>query len=383
MRTIIIVLDGTGIGELPDAEIYGDKGSNTLFHIKDTVKSLRLPNMERMGLWRIVGESGNTTPIGCYGKCREQSAAKDSSCGHFEIAGVIVREPYRVYEGAFPSRIICKLEARIGRKLIGNYVASGTEIIQVLGDEHVRTGSPIIYLSVDSLMQLAMHVDVIPLEQQYEYCKIAREIMVGDDTVMRVICRPFAGNTGDYYRTEDRRDYSVEPPGITLLDLLKENGKDVIGVGKIGDIFNYRGFTELYHTKNNSQGIAKIVERLKSSFDGLLFANLGDFDTLYGHRRNPTGFARALEHFDNSLTTILDSMEGDDLLFITADHGCDPTFSGFDHTREYTPLLVFSHSLHGGVNLGVRDTFADIAQTIADCFGLQIENGMSFLSSLK
>ena len=383
LRTTVIVLDGTGIGALPDAAEYGDSGANTLLHIRQSVPGFALPNMARLGLWNILGENAGKPIAGSFGKCREQSAAKDSGCGHFEIAGLIVREPYKVFDGKFPDRIIHELERRIGRKLIGNYVASGTEIIQVLGDEHVRTGAPIIYLSVDSLLQLAMHVEVIPLEQQYEYCRIARALMTGDDTVTRIICRPFAGTSGKYYRTEDRRDFAIEPPGRTLLDMLSENGKNVIGVGKIEDIFSSRGLTESYHTKNNEQGVNKTIELLGRSFDGLLFVNLVDFDMLYGHRKNPKGFADALCSFDKKLPEIMARIEDDDMLIITADHGCDPTVSGFDHTREYAPLLVYSPAWKGGVDLGVRDTFADIAQTIADRYGLKMDNGVSFLSALN
>ena len=283
----------------------------------------------------------------------------------------------------FPDRIIRKLESRIGTKVIGNYPASGTEIIQVLGDEHVRTGYPIVYLSADSLMQIAMHEDVIPLERQYEICQIAREIMTGDDTVSRIICRPFVGGNGKYTRTENRRDFSIDPPGDTVLDLLKANGKDVIAVGKIEDIFNHRGITETNHTKNNHTSTQATIDYLRKDFDGLLFVNLVDFDMLYGHRRNPEGYARALEEFDARLPEIQSLLQPDDILILTADHGCDPTFHGTDHTREYTPLLVCGPKVKQGVDLGIRSTFSDIAATVADCFGLQFPTGTSFLPEIK
>ena len=273
--------------------------------------------------------------------------------------------------------------ARVGYPLLGNCVASGTEIIQVLGDEHVRTGYPIVYLSADSLMQIAMHEDVIPLERQYEICQIAREIMTGDDTVSRIICRPFVGGNGKYTRTENRRDFSIDPPGDTVLDLLKANGKDVIAVGKIEDIFNHRGITETNHTKNNHTGTQATIDYLRKDFDGLLFVNLVDFDMLYGHRRNPEGYARALEEFDARLPEIQSLLRPDDILILTADHGCDPTFHGTDHTREYTPLLVCGPKLKQGVDLGIRSTFSDIAATVADCFGLQFPTGTSFLPEIK
>lgn len=384
-RFTIIVLDSFGVGELPDADDFGDTGTNTLKHIKEHVGNLNIPNMVSLGLYNIdgIGIEGIATPTGAFGKCREQSCAKDTTTGHFEISGLIMMKPYPVFGDAFPERIIGELERRIGTKVIGNYPASGTEIIQVLGDEHVRTGYPIVYLSADSLMQIAMHEGVIPLERQYEICRIARALMMGDDTVSRIICRPFTGSSGSYTRTENRRDFSIDPPGPTVLDALKAAGKDVIAVGKIEDIFNRVGITRIDHTKNNADGIAATEEFLNGTFDGLLFVNLVDFDMLYGHRNNPEGYARALEYFDAHLPTLLRLLKDDDILLITADHGCDPTTPGTDHTREHTPLLVSGPKLKHGVNLGTRSTFADIAATVADYFQIDFPVGTSFLGEIR
>lgn len=320
---------------------------------------------------------------GCFGKAAELGKAKDTTNGHFEIAGLTVKTPFKVFGESFPPRIIEELERRIGTKVIGNYPASGTEIIKVLGDEHVKTGYPIVYLSADSLMQIAMHESVIPLKRQYEICRTARELLTGDDTVSRVICRPFTGETGNYYRTENRKDFSVDPPGYTVLDMLSENGRDVIGVGKIEDIFNRRGLTEINHTKNNREGIQATLKYLKTGFDGLLFVNLVDFDMLYGHRNNPEGYAEALEYFDTFVPDMIDLMEEEDILLITADHGCDPTTPGTDHTREYIPIVVYGKRLKAGVDLGVRSTFSDIAATIAQYFGYEFKTGTSFLKEME
>ena len=385
-RFTILVLDSVGVGELPDAADFGDAGTFTLKHVKEAVGDLKIPNLVNLGIYNIDGLNlgGVEQPQGCYAKCMERSKAKDTTNGHFEIAGLVVETPFRVFGEHFPDRIINELERRIGTKVIGNYPASGTEIIQVLGDEHVRTGYPIVYLSADSLMQIAMHEDVIPLEGQYEICQIARELMSGDDTVSRIICRPFIGGNGVYTRTENRKDFSIDPPGYTVLDQLQENGKDVIAVGKIEDIFNRRGITEINHTKNNREGIEATIDYLHNKdFDGLLFVNLVDFDMLYGHRNNPRGYADALEYFDTKLPEILSGLRDDDILLITADHGCDPTTPGTDHTREHTPLLVCGPKVRQGVNLGVRETFSDIAATVSDYFGLKFPTGTSFLTEIK
>ena len=384
-RAVLIVLDSVGIGELPDAAEFGDEGTNTIRHVDEYRGGLNIPNMKRLGLFNIrdTGLAPVKDPIGCFGKAVEKGKAKDTTNGHFEIAGLVVKTPFKVFGDSFPPRIISELERRIGTKVIGNYPASGTEIIQVLGDEHVRTGYPIVYLSADSLMQIAMHESVIPLERQYEICQIARELLSGDDTVSRVICRPFTGESGNYYRTENRKDFSVDPPGDTVLDLLKEKGKDVIAVGKIEDIFNRRGITKINHTKNNKTGIQATLDYLNEDFDGLLFVNLVDFDMLYGHRNNPQGYAEALEYFDSFVPDIISRLNEEDMLIITADHGCDPTTPGTDHTREYIPILVYGKQMKQGVDLGIRSTFADIAATVAEYFGYGFPTGTSFLKEIK
>lgn len=384
-RFVLIVLDSVGIGELPDAADFGDTGVHTLKHVKESVASLNIPNMKKMGIYNIddSGLPPQADVTGCYGKAAEQAKAKDTTNGHFEIAGLVIDKPFKVFGESFPPRIIEALEHQIETKVIGNYPASGTEIIKILGDEHVKTGYPIVYLSADSLMQIAMHESVIPLERQYEICKIARKIMSGDDTVSRIICRPFSGTTGAYYRTENRKDFSIDPPAETILDMLKKNGKEVIGVGKIEDIFNRRGITKIDHSKNNTEGIAATIQHLKEDFEGLLFVNLVDFDMLFGHRNDPLGYAAALEYFDTKLPEIIELLREDDILMITADHGCDPTTPGTDHTREYIPIIACGKRLKKNVNLGIRDTFSDIAATIAEYFGYQFPSGKSFLKHIK
>lgn len=384
-RFTIIVLDSVGVGELPDADEFGDCGANTLKHVNEYRGGLKIPNLKKLGIYNIKGTgfSAKGDPQGCFGKAAERGKAKDTTNGHFEIAGLTVENPFKVFGKSFPSRIIEELEKCIGIKVIGNYPASGTEIIKVLGDEHVKTGYPIVYLSADSLMQIAMHESVIPLERQYKICKIARKILTGDDTVSRVICRPFAGKSGNYYRTENRKDFSIDPPGVTILDLLSEKGKDVIGVGKIEDIFNRRGLTEINHSKNNREGIQATLAYLKAGFDGLLFVNLVDFDMLYGHRNDPEGYAKALEYFDSFVPDIIELLEEEDILLITADHGCDPTTPGTDHTREYIPIVVYGKQLSAGTDLGIRETFSDIGATAAEYFGYEFHTGTSFLKEMR
>ena len=390
-RVALIVLDSVGVGALPDAEEYNDFGVNTLGHVKEyadkNMGGFKIPNMQKLGLYNIdgLGLQGVESPAGNYGKCKEYAPAKDTTNGHFEIAGLLVDKPNKIFMDGFPKRITDELERRIGTKVIGNYLVSGTEVIQVLGEEHMKTGYPIIYTSADSLMQIAMHEDVIPLERQYEICRIARELLMGDDTVSRVICRPFVGNPEiGFTRTENRKDFSIDPPGRTVLDAIKDAGQEVIAVGKIEDIFNRVGITKIDHTKNNFEGIDSTIKFLGQDYEGLLFVNLVDTDMLYGHRRNPKGYAEALEYFDAKLPEILSKLKDDDMLIITADHGCDPTYTkSTDHTREYTPLLVYGPELKGGVNLHVRNTFADIAASIADYLGVEFENGTSFMSEIR
>lgn len=387
-RVTVIVLDSFGVGELPDAHLYGDEGVFTLKHIKEFVGELKIPNMKKLGLYNIDGldleGEKEEELIGSYGKSLEKSPAKDTTTGHFELMGLIMKEPYKIFMEGFPKRITDELERRIGTKVIGNYLVSGTKVIQDLGKEHMETGYPIIYTSADSLMQIAMHEEVIPLERQYEICKIARELLMGDDTVSRIICRPFIGNPElGFTRTENRKDFSIDPPGRTVMEDLKSTGREVIAVGKLEDIFNHIGITKVDHTRNNQQGIEATIKYLKTEFDGLLFVNLVDFDMLYGHRNDPRGYADALEYFDERLPEIMDLLKEDDILILTADHGCDPTTKGTDHTREYIPLLVYGPKLQKGVNLHIRETFADVAATIAEKF--QIENypaGTSFLQDV-
>jgi len=368
-RAILFVLDGVGIGELPDAADYGDEGSNTLANMAKAVGGLNLPNLQRMGLGnieRIEGVPPAEKPIACYGKMREVSAGKDTTTGHWEIAGVIREKPFPTYPNGFPPEIIEAFEKAIGRKVLGNKPASGTAIIEELGEEHLRTGYPIVYTSADSVFQIAAHEEIVPVEQLYEWCRIAREILRGEHEVARVIARPFIGTPGNFKRTPRRRDFSVPPPYPTLLDALTEAGLKVVTVGKIDDIFAGRGVTFAIHTSDNRDGMQQVETlTVQGDFD-FLWCTLVDFDTVYGHRNNPQGFAQALKEFDEWLGNFLPKLMGGDLLIITADHGNDPTTPSTDHSREYVPLLIWTPSLKEGKPLGVRQTFADVAATIAD-----------------
>ena len=368
-RAILLVLDGVGIGELPDAADYGDEGSNTLVNMAKAVGGLNLPNLQRMGLGnieRIEGVPPAEKPIACYGKMREVSAGKDTTTGHWEIAGIIREKPFPTYPNGFPPEIIEAFEKAIGRKVLGNKPASGTAIIEELGEEHLRTGYPIVYTSADSVFQIAAHEEIVPVEQLYEWCRIAREILRGEHEVARVIARPFIGTPGNFKRTPRRRDFSVPPPYPTLLDALTEAGLKVVTVGKIDDIFAGRGVTFAIHTSDNRDGMQQVETlTVQGDFD-FLWCTLVDFDTVYGHRNNPQGFAQALKEFDEWLGNFLPKLMGGDLLIITADHGNDPTTPSTDHSREYVPLLIWTPSLKEGKPLGVRQTFADVAATIAD-----------------
>lgn len=386
-RVILIVLDSVGIGELPDAELFGDAGSNTLGNLSRAFpEGLRLPNMEKLGLGNIAplnGVSPCPTVVAGWGKCAEKSMAKDTTLGHWEIAGVISEQPFPTYPNGFPPEIIEEFERRIGRKTLGNIPASGTEIIQRLGDEHVRTGKPIVYTSADSVFQIAAHENVIPLEELYRMCLIAREILDGPHRVGRVIARPFVGTSGQYERTRNRKDFSVPPPSPTILDRLKENGFVTIGIGKIGDIFAHKGLTKEVHTGANEKGILATILEINEAPDGLIFTNLVDTDMLYGHRNDTVGYRKSLEEFDSYLPKIIDAMHEEDLLVITADHGCDPTTPSTDHSREYVPLLVYSRQMRSGVNLGTRETFADTAASIAEFFKIPWSGpGTSYLREL-
>jgi len=376
-KVILIVLDSVGVGELPDSKDYKDEGSDTIGNISKAVGGLRLPNMEKIGLGNIEGIQGivkNDSPSGAFGKCSELSKGKDTVTGHWEITGVVLEKALNTYPNGFPEEIIKEFEKRIGTKTIGNTVASGTEIISQLGDEHVRTGYPIIYTSADSVFQIAAHEEVIPLDRLYEMCKIARELLVDDIAVGRVIARPFVGKSGSYTRTSNRHDYALDPFNKTVLDYIKESGSNVMAVGKIEDIFNKRGVTEAAHTKNNMDGVDKTIEFMKNGKSGFIFTNLVDFDMHYGHRNDYQGYAKALVDFDNRLPEILDNMNENDVLIITADHGCDPTTPSTDHSREYIPVLVYGKKVANNVNIGVRKCFCDIGKTVLDI--LKIDNSL-------
>ncbi|MCQ6558103.1 phosphopentomutase [Paenibacillus mendelii] len=386
-RITLIVLDSVGIGELPDAGAFGDTGAHTIGHILETMPSLALPHMRSWGLDRIA-PLGSWRPEGqaqaYYGKMAEVSVGKDTMTGHWELAGLRVTVPFRTFPDGFPRELLDEFEARTGRGVLGNKPASGTEILNELGDEQMRTGKWIVYTSADSVFQIAAHEDVIPLEELYEGCKIARELTLQDPyAIGRVIARPYVGTPGDFRRTPNRHDYAVNPPEPTVLNALKEAGRDVIAIGKIQDIFSGEGITEARPTKSNDDGIRQTVAMLERPFKGLLFTNLVDFDALYGHRRDPKGYGEALEAFDRCLPELAESLGESDLLILTADHGNDPTYTGTDHTREYVPLLVYGPSLQSAGSLGIRTTFADIAATIAHNFGVERPgNGTSFLNEL-
>jgi phosphopentomutase len=385
-RVVFLVLDSCGIGESYDAVEYGDQGANTIANIAKAVGGLHVPNLEKLGLGKIhpiQGVASDIDAIGCYGRMAEQSAGKDTTNGHWEMVGVKLDKPLPVYPEGFPRDLMDEFERRIGRKTLGNKPASGTEIIKELGDEHVRTGYPIVYTSADSVFQIAAHEEVIPLEELYNMCKIARELLVGEHAVGRVIARPFIGSNGNYTRTANRHDYSRDF-GRTVLNEMDEKGLTVMGIGKIYDIYGGSGVNGKVSTKNNMDGVDQTLEQMKTVEKGLIFTNLVDFDALYGHRNDPEGFAQAIRDFDNRLPEILDALREDDLMIITADHGCDPTTEGTDHTREYVPLLVYGKKAKSNVNLGTRDTFADIGATLAENFGLTAPSlGTSFLKEIQ
>ncbi len=383
-RVVLIVLDSAGVGYLPDAYEFNDDGVNTLLHIYQERGELKIPNLCSLGVGRIVDVGCTQEGIaGCYGKMGERSPNKDTTTGHWEIAGVPLDLPFPTYPDGFPQGIIQEFEAKIGTKTLGNYPSSGTEILEELGADHVKTGYPIVYTSADSVFQIATHEDVVSLERLYAYCRIARGILTGEHAVVRVIARPFVGSTGKFERDNAaRKDFSLAPPRETLLDVLKKEGFFVIGVGKIGDIFAHRGLTEEIHTDDNDDGIDKTIKSMRKHRNGkgLVFVNLVDFDSVYGHRRDVEGYARALEDFDRRVPQIMDALSKGDILIITADHGCDPTHQVHtDHTREYVPLLVYGEMAKKNVDLGIRESFADCGQTVADMLGaVRLEYGRSF-----
>ena len=385
-RVVWIVLDSVGIGELPDAAEYGDVGRNTLAHTAQS-RPLFLPNLVSLGLANIASlphllPAGE--PRAAYGKGATHSQGKDTTTGHWEMAGVWLAQAFPVYKHGFPAEVIEELEKRIGRKTIGNKPASGTEIIKELGEEHVRTGKPIVYTSGDSVCQIAAHEDIVPIEELYRMCEIARKILDGPHRVGRVIARPFSGAVGNFVRTPRRHDYAVDPPKPMLLDVLAERNVPVFGIGKIHDIYNGRGVKDFVTTKSNADGVGKLTEAVRTRAEGLIFCNLVDFDMLFGHRKDVRGFAESLEEFDKLLGDFLPLLTRDDLLLLTADHGCDPDprWATTDHSREYVPILAYSPGSGAGVDLGTRSTLADMGQTVAENFGGGILHGRSFLAEL-
>jgi len=386
-RVIWVVLDSVGIGALPDAADYGDAGRSTLGHIAES-RALKIPTLVKLGLANIEPLPHlppAPSPIGAYGKGMTHSPGKDTTTGHWEMAGIWLDQAFPVYKHGFPAELIARFEKQIGRRTIGNKPASGTEIIKELGEEHVNTGKPIVYTSGDSVFQIATHEDVIPIQELYRYCEIARKLLDGPNKVGRVIARPFAGAVGHFVRTSGRHDYAVEPPKPMLLDVLVERGVPIFGIGKIHDIYNGRGVEDYVTTKSNSDGMDKLTEAVKSRAAGLIFCNLVDFDMLFGHRKDVEGFAESLEEFDSWLAGFLPMLTKTDLLMITADHGCDPDprWETTDHSREYVPILAYSPGSGAGVRIGVRETLADMGQTIAENFGGKILHGKAFLSEIS
>jgi phosphopentomutase len=383
-RVIWIVLDSVGIGEMPDAAAYGDVGSDTLGNIARR-RRLRLPNLCRLGLANIKpleGLDASPNPKASYGKCMLASPGKDTTTGHWEMVGIHLERPFPLFPNGFPPEVMTEFENRIGRSTLGNCAASGTEIIKQLGAEHVRTGSPIVYTSADSVFQIAAHEEVIPLWEQYRMCEIAREILRGPYEVGRVIARPFEGSEGAFERTSNRKDYAVPPPKNMLLDQLDARNIIVHSIGKIFDVFLGRGIREFDKTKNNADGMTKTLEAMAETPEGLIFVNLVDFDMLFGHRNDVEGYAGALEAVDGWIPELQSAMTEDDLLILTADHGCDPTTPSTDHSREYVPLLAYSRKGRGG-NLGTRATLSDIGQTVAENFGGKLTKGESFLAAIE
>ena len=385
-RVTIIVMDSLGIGALPDAGRFGDEGADTLGHILDSC-SLRIHNLRKLGMGNITGAAGGRLevkePSGAFGRFMERSNGKDTITGHWEIAGIYTQVPFKTYPDGFPQDLMDEFCRRIGRGYLGNCTASGTEIIEQLGDEHEKTGKVIVYTSADSVFQIAANTDIVPLEELYDICSKARELLKGEYSCGRVIARPYIMKNGKRIRTSDRRDYAVSPPDETMLDLVSRTGKTVYAIGKIRDIFNGSGVTEAVHTENNDDGVTKTIEALNRNFEGLVFTNLVDFDSKFGHRRDPAGYAGAIEEFDSRLPQILDAMKPDDMLIICSDHGNDPVHSGWDHTREYIFGLIAGEQIKNGTDLGTRKSFADIGATVTDILtdgGMKTSIGESFRS---
>ncbi|MFW6266824.1 MAG: phosphopentomutase [Halanaerobium sp.] len=385
-RVILIVLDSVGIGELPDAAEYGDQGAATLPNIAAELGGLKLPNLEKLGLGKIESIKGISAELkaeGAYGKAAEKSKGKDTTTGHWEIAGLISKQPFPTYPEGFPAEVMDRFEKAIGRQTLANKPASGTVIIEKIGEKHLATGRPIIYTSADSVFQIAAHEDIIPVEELYDYCKKARQILQGEHAVARVIARPFLGEPGSFERTERRKDFSLTPPEPTILNKLINNGLEVNAVGKITYIFNHSGISSSVASSDNMDCVDKTTAYLDQTEKGLIFSNLVDFDQNYGHRRNVEGYAAALKDFDQRIPEIKAAMRDDDLLIITADHGCDPTHQGTDHTREYIPVLVYGEQVKNDYDLGQRESFSDLAATIADVFAVdELKNGQSFKAEM-
>lgn len=389
-RIFLVIMDSVGAGELPDAKDYNDTGANTLKHIAQAAKGLNMPNMQKLGLGNLTEIQG-VAPVkpkqGYYTKCEELSTGKDTMTGHWEIMGLKITEPFKTFtDTGFPKELIDELEARTGRKVVGNKSASGTEILDELGEHHMATGDIIVYTSADSVLQIAAHEDIIPVEELWNMCKIAREITMKDEwKVGRIIARPFVGpKKGDFKRTPNRHDYALKPFGRTVLNELKDAGKEVIAIGKINDIYVGEGITDSILTKSNEDGMNQLLNVMARDFSGLAFLNLVDFDAMYGHRRDPLGYAKCLEEFDVQLGDVLAQMKEDDLLIISADHGNDPIASGSDHTREYIPVIMYSPSMQESGELEIGKSFANIGATVAQNFGVQIPAiGESYLDELK
>ncbi|WP_336866338.1 phosphopentomutase [Peribacillus frigoritolerans] len=375
-RIFVIVMDSVGIGEAPDADLFGDKGADTLGHIAEKMNGLNMPTLAKLGLGNIreiKGIEKAQQPLAYYTKMKEASTGKDTMTGHWEIMGLNISTPFRVFPDGFPELLVNELEAKMGRGIIGNVPASGTEIIERLGEEHMKTGALIVYTSADSVLQIAAHEDIVPIDELYKICEIAREVTMADEfKVGRVIARPFTGEPGNFKRTPNRHDYALKPFDRTVMDELKDSGYDVLAIGKISDIFDGEGVTESLRTVSNMDGMDKLIKTVEQDFKGLSFLNLVDFDALYGHRRDPEGYGKALEEFDARMPEVLDKLKEDDLLIITADHGNDPVHEGTDHTREYVPLLVYSKRFTEGAELPIRDTFADIGATVAANFDVKM-----------
>ena len=368
-RITIIVMDSLGVGNLPDADKFGDKGADTLGHILDNYQ-LDIPNLQKLGLGNITGAAGGRLavkePSGAFGRFREMSNGKDTITGHWEIAGIYTEVPFKTYPDGFPQELMDEFSRQIGRGYLGNCTASGTEIIERLGDEHEKTGKVIVYTSADSVFQIAANTDVVPIDELYDICEKARKLLKGEYSCGRVIARPYVKENGKRVRTSDRRDYAVSPPEATMMDLIRSTGKTVYSIGKIRDIFNGRGVTEAVHTESNDDGVTKTIEALGKDFEGLVFTNLVDFDSKFGHRRDPEGYGKAIEEFDRRLPQIQEAMGDEDMLIICSDHGNDPVHSGWDHTREYIFGLIAGSQIREGTDLGTRGSFADIGATVTD-----------------